>query len=312
MQQHPDLLVGIESSDDAGIFKLNDDLALVQTVDIITPIVDDPETFGKIAAANSISDIYAMGATPRTALNICCFPINKIPEKFLEQILWGACQVLEESGCLVLGGHTIEDEEVKFGLSVSGFVHPNKILRNNTGKPGDILVLTKPLGTGIVSTAIKAGMASEQDASEIYRSMTTLNKTASEIIGSVGANACTDVTGFGLIGHLMEMVSNTELGVEIESEKIPFFSSVFEHLENGMLPGGAGANQKYYSKYVEVGSSVNDLIVSGMYDPQTSGGLLAAVPQKNIDKLIKEFSERNLFFSLIGTFNRNQEKIKIL
>lgn len=303
------MLVGLESSDDAGVIKLDDERALVQTVDFITPIVDDPYYFGRIAAANSLSDVYAMGGTPLTALNICLFPVTKLESENLKRILAGALSAVVEAGAFLVGGHSIEDKELKFGLSVTGIVHPKGIWRNNTPQNGNGLVLTKPLGTGIISTAIKAGMADEKDEAEIIVSMSSLNKTASEVAKKYSPSACTDVTGFGLIGHLSEMISGSGKGALLKSSEIPLFSSVLEHASSGMIPGGAGANKKTFECRVDCSTKIDDLVYDILFDPQTSGGLLLSVADPN--GFIEELASKGIKAWSIGEINDNSERIEI-
>ncbi len=302
-------MVGIESSDDAGVIKLNEETALVQTVDFITPIVDDPYSFGRIAAANSLSDVYAMGGEPLTALNVCLFPVAKLKSGVFRKILAGALSAVEEAGAFLIGGHSIDDKELKFGLSVTGIVHPNYFWRNNTPESGCGIVLTKPLGTGIVSTAIKAGMSDEKDEAEIVLSMSFLNKTASETAKKYFPSACTDVTGFGLIGHLSEMLGGSGKGALIKSSEVPLFSSVLEHASSGMIPGGAGANKKAFGCQVDRFSKVDDLIFEILFDPQTSGGLLLAI--KDARGYIEELASKGVKGSLIGEITENKGRIEL-
>lgn len=304
------VLSGIESSDDAGIYILNGETALVQTIDFITPIVDDPFSFGRIAAANSLSDIYAMGGTPLTVLNVCCFPVGKLEKAVFIEILKGAMSAVDESGAFLVGGHSIEDKELKFGLSVTGQVHPSKLWKNNTPKAGDSLVLTKPLGTGIISTAIKAGIASEADVEEIVASMSALNKIAAETAKKYFPSACTDVTGFGLIGHLSEMITGSGTGAEVQTCMVPLFSSVLDHASSGMIPGGGGANKKAYGCSVNVKGGIDDLIFEVLFDPQTSGGLLMAL--SDADNYVEDLVEKGLKASVIGRFTDRKGKIELV
>ncbi len=247
-------MVGLDTSDDAGVYLLNDEVALVQTVDFFTPIVDDPFTFGEIAVANALSDVYAMGGTPLTALNLVAFPIKTLSPSILIEILRGGLSKMGEAGVALVGGHTVEDPEVKYGLAVTGLVHPNKILTNAKAAPGDQLVLTKPLGTGIISTALKGGMASEDAVRKMVESMKALNRKASEWMLTFGAHACTDITGFGFIGHALEMVSASQVGMVIQSEDIPIFPEALEYARLGLIPEGAHSNRQFFSCRVEVGS----------------------------------------------------------
>ena len=230
----------MERSEDAGVYKLTDDLALVQTVDFFTPIVDDPYDFGRIAVANALSDVYAMGARPLTGLNVVCFPQAAMDFSILRKILEGGLDMMHEADVILLGGHTVDDPELKYGLAVTGVVHPAKVVHNNTARPGDVLVLTKPIGTGIISTAIKSGTASPAAIKRITDSMTSLNRPASEAMAALGAHACKDVTGFGLLGHAAEMLEGAQVGMEIDSAAVPLFPETKEYYEKGCVAGGLG------------------------------------------------------------------------
>jgi len=294
-------LVGLETSDDAGVYQLNDEVALVQTVDFFTPIVDDPFIFGQIAVANALSDVYAMGGTPLTALNLVAFPIKVLASSILKEILRGGLSKMEEAGVALVGGHTVEDPEVKYGLAVTGIVHPNKIITNAKAEPGDRLVLTKPLGTGIIATALKGGMASDGAVQKMVESMRVLNRKASEWMKAFGAHACTDITGFGFIGHAMEMVSASQVGMVIQSKDIPIFSEAIEYARLGLIPGGAHANRDFFSCRVEVHSNVPDLLVDILYDPQTSGGLLISLPSHEAERLVEALKkEGNIDSCIVG------------
>ena len=307
------MLVGLETSDDAGVYRLNDEMALVQTVDFFTPIVDDPFTFGQVAAANALSDVYAMGGTPLTAMNLVAFPIQTLSSSILKEILRGGLSKIDEAGVALVGGHTIEDQEIKYGLSVTGIVHPDKILSNAKAVVGDKLVLTKPLGTGIISTALKAGMASEKAVKEMVESMIALNQKASERMKTFGAHACTDITGFGFIGHVLEMVTASRIGMVIDSKKIPLLSGVMEYAGLGLIPGGTYSNRRFYSCRVEVDSSVSNLLMDILYDPQTSGGLLISLPPGQAGALVEALEkEDGVHSSIIGEVVSEPEgKIRI-
>ena len=294
-------MVGLETSDDAGVYQLNDEVALVQTVDFFTPIVDDPFTFGQIAAANALSDVYAMGGTPLTALNLVAFPIKALSLSILKEILRGGLSKMEEAGVALIGGHTVEDPEIKYGLSVTGIVHPNKILTNAKAKVGDQLVLTKPLGTGIISTALKGGMASEDAVKRMVESMITLNRKASEKMRTFGANACTDITGFSFIGHALEMAIASQVGMVIQSKNIPIFQEAMEYSRLGLIPGGAHSNRQFFSCRAEVHSNVPALLIDILYDPQTSGGLLISLPTDGAKRLVETLkTEGDLYSSIVG------------
>jgi selenide, water dikinase len=283
----PNLIVGMEHSEDAGVYKLRDDLAIIQTVDFFTPIVDDPYTFGQIAVTNALSDVYAMGGTPLTAMNIVCFPVNEMDISILREILLGGLDKMREAGVLLVGGHSVEDNEPKYGLSVTGVVHPDKVLLNRGGRVGDRLILTKPLGTGIVSTALKGGMAEEALVAKSVAVMTTLNKTATELmVNTPGVHACTDISGFGLLGHAAEMVEGSDVGMVIQSSCVPFFPEIREFVETGIVPGGLYRNKAYRESIVEIGHDCPDWMVDIFFDPQTSGGLLIAVSAEQAETLV--------------------------
>jgi selenide, water dikinase len=284
----------MERAEDAGVYKLNDTLALVQTVDFFTPIVDDAYDFGRIAAANSLSDVYAMGGKPLTALNIVCFPKDTMEFSVLRDVLRGGLDMMHEAGVILLGGHTVDDPELKYGLSVTGTVHPDKVVHNNTAKPGDRLILTKPLGTGIISTAIKRGAASKTAIDAVTKSMTTLNKKASELMVEAGANACKDITGFGLLGHAAEMIAGTKVSMVVDSKAVPVFPEAVEYALAGMVPGGTGRNQDYRADVVDVNKDVPGYLLNILFDPQTSGGLLIAAPEKKAPQLLNELHEAGL------------------
>jgi len=270
-------------------------------VDFFTPIVDDPFTFGEIAVANALSDVYAMGGTPLTALNLAAFPIKTLSRSILIEILRGGLSKMGEAGVALVGGHTVEDPEVKYGLAVTGLVHPDKILTNAKAAPGDQLVLTKPLGTGIISTALKGGMASEDAVRKMVESMKALNRKASEWMLTFGAHACTDITGFGFIGHALEMVSASQVGMVIQSKDIPVFPEALEYARLGLIPGGAYSNRQFFSCRVEVGTNVPALLVELLYDPQTSGGLLISLAAVEAERLVATLrKEENIDSRIVG------------
>ena len=303
---HPNVLVGTESSDDAAVYKISEEHALVQTIDFFTPVVDDPYDFGAIAAANALSDIYAMGAKPVFALNIVGFPEETLPMEVLEQILLGAQDKTHEAGIPILGGHSVEDPEPKFGLVVSGLVDPKKVIKNQGAMPGDVLVLTKPLGTGIITTAIKRGLVEPDLEKEVVTVMSTLNKKAAEIMLQFGPHACTDITGFGLLGHLAEMLRNTEVSAELEMNKIPFIREVKNLAAAGTIPGGSYNNLEFVSEEVSFNglSKINQLLLA---DAQTSGGLLIALNPVDAATFIDRFNaESNIKACVIGKILRKQ------
>jgi selenide,water dikinase len=277
----------MERVEDAGVYKLTDELAIIQTVDFFTPIVDDPFTFGQIAAANSLSDVYAMGGKPLTAMNIVCFPIQTMDVSILREIMLGGLEKMREADVVLVGGHSVDDQELKYGLSVTGSIHPQKILRKEGSKPGDRLILTKPLGTGIISTAVKAEMASKEAASLISKSMSTLNRKASKVMQEIGANACTDVTGFGLLGHAAEMVENTDVGMVIYAEAVPVFPEVEELMAMGLIPGGLYRNRGFRKSIVEFQPDVSQFRMDILFDPQTSGGLLISVSEDKAQHILE-------------------------
>lgn len=281
------------TADDAGVYKISDDLALIQTVDFFTPIVDDPYDFGRIAAANALSDVYAMGGVPKTALNLVAFPLKSMDMAVLRKILAGGIRILEESGTVLLGGHSVEDDELKYGLSVTGFVHPDRILTNQGLKPGDRLILTKPLGTGVMNTAVKAALASRDQIHEITELMAALNRDAAQVMARFPISACTDVTGFGLLGHLAEMVSGTPAGVRIFSDQVPLISGALEFAEMGLVPGvrsGTVSSGGMVSVADRVGPALRDLL----FDPQTSGGLLMGCPEKQARNLLMALHDQGI------------------
>jgi selenide,water dikinase len=310
----PRVLVGLDTSDDAGVYQLNDEVALVQTVDFFTPIVDDPFTFGQIAVANALSDVYAMGGTPLTGMNLVAFPIKTLSLSILKDILLGGLSKMEEAGVALVGGHSIDDPEIKYGLAVTGVVHPNKILTNAKATAGDKLVLTKPLGTGIISTALKARMASEEAIRKSVESMVALNRTASEWMKKFGAHACTDITGFGFIGHALEMATASRVGMVVQSKAVPVLPEAMEYAKSGLIPGGAYSNRDFFSCRVEVHSGVLALLVDLFYDPQTSGGLLISLPSDEAKELVATLKkEKNIDSCIVGEVVKEPPgKIQIL
>ena len=287
----PNLIVGLEHVDDAGVYKLSDDLALIHTIDFFTPIVDDPYTFGQIAVANALSDVYAMGGKPLTAMNVVCFPIHTMDISILQEILRGGLDKMREAKVILVGGHSVEDAELKYGLSVTGTIHPEHIITNSGAKPGDKLILTKPLGTGIINTAIKAKMASKQSIAKVTQTMTTLNNVASEIMQVVGVNSCTDITGFGFLGHACEMLQESAVGMVIHASLIPFFSEAEDYAKTGLIPGGTHRNRKFRSHQIETDPGLSPEMIDILFDPQTSGGLLISVTQEKADELLNRLKK---------------------
>ena len=307
------VLVGKESSDDACVYSLTDDLALVQTLDFFTPIVDDPYYFGAIAATNALSDIYAMGAKPIFALNIVGFPQNRLPLTILEEILRGAQDKAKEAGINILGGHSIDDNEPKYGMVVSGVIHPDKIMQNIGAHNGDMLILTKPIGTGIISSAVKKGVVSDKTRDFVTQQMATLNRIASETMLKYDVHAATDVTGFGLLGHLREMVMNTEVGAELDFNKVPFFDDARKFATAGIIPAGSKNNLKWVNDDIIFDAQLSDVDKILLADAQTSGGLLIAVNPNEADELLSELLNKGLKASLIGKFSdANPGKIRVL
>ena len=291
----PALLVGTETADDAGVYQLRPDLAIVNTVDFFTPIVDDPYMFGQIAATNSLSDVYAMGGVPVTALNIVCFPKGKMDIQVLGEVLRGGADKVIESGCVIVGGHSIIDEEIKYGLSVTGTVHPDRILRNIGGREGDVLILTKPLGTGIATTALKRGNASEASIEQAVASMATLNKYAADVMNDYDVHACSDITGFGLLGHGLEMTSDGTVSIVFEAARLPVFHDVARLAEaGGNLTGGCKRNREYLDGKTVIEDTVSEALAEVALDPQTSGGLLIAVAEKDGERLVKALVDRDV------------------
>lgn len=303
------LLVGIETSDDAAIYKVTDDIALIQTVDFFTPIVDDPYMFGQIAAANSLSDVYAMGGEPKIALNIVGFP-NCLDPSILGDILAGGADKVKEAGAVLVGGHSVQDDEPKYGLCVSGFVHPNKIYKNYGCKPGDVLILTKQVGSGIVNTAIKAEMASAKAIKEVETAMASLNKKAKEVVDDYPVNACTDITGFGLLGHCVEMAEASEVTFELNVHDIAYFDEAEAYAKMGLVPAGAYKNRGYSEMKVEM-SRIEEHFIDLLYDPQTSGGLLLSVEPQYVEAIMEEFEKKRLDtkVSIIGTVSEKSDKL---
>jgi selenide,water dikinase len=289
----------MERAEDAGVYKLSDELALIQTLDFFTPIVDDPYSFGQIAAANALSDVYAMGGQPLTAMNIVCFPQKTMDMSILTDILKGGLERMHEAGVVLVGGHSVEDTELKYGLSVTGTIHPDRVVLNNGARAGDRLILTKPLGTGIISTAIKGDMASEKAVASIVKSMTTLNNKASEQMQAVRVNACTDVTGFGLLGHACEMIEGTDVGMVIDSGAVPCFPEAKELAEMGMMPGGLYRNRDFRKNMVDIAESVPQYLADILFDPQTSGGLLIAVPEGKAANLLERLKKEDVTEAVI-------------
>lgn len=296
----PNLIVGIETSDDGAIYKITDEIAMIQTLDFFTPVVDDPYVFGQVAAANALSDIYAMGGEPKVALNIVAFP-NCVNPEILGRILKGGADKVKEAGAVLAGGHSIQDDEPKYGLSVTGFVHPDKIFKNCGAVPGDVLILTKPLGTGIVNTAVKADMASQDAMDEVIGVMTSLNKKAKQVAERHTIHSCTDVTGFGLAGHSLEMAEGSGVTIEFEMGKLPIQTEAAEYARMGLIPEGAYRNRAFTKGKVDEGETP-EYLLDLFYDPQTSGGLLICVPQQEAGMILDDLEKAGLdtAYGMIG------------
>jgi selenide,water dikinase len=303
------VLVGLERADDAGVYRISEDLALIQTVDFFTPIVDDPYWFGQIAAANALSDVYAMGGTPKTAMNLVAFPVKEMDLSVLRQIIQGGLDKLAEADVVLIGGHSIEDKELKYGLSVTGTVHPARVLTKKSLRPGDRLVLTKPLGTGIVNTAVKAGMASVELTDKVTRLMAALNRDAAVIMSDFNVSACTDVTGFGLLGHMAEMVCGSGMSVRVFSRQVPLLTEALEFASMGLIPAGAYKNREFRESMIEFAKTVERSRQDILVDPQTSGGLLIAVEGYQGDELVGALKDAGIHDAAqIGEIHKSPEE----
>ena len=309
-QHDPNVLVGFDHADDAGVYQIAPDQAIVQTVDFFTPVVDDPYIFGQIAATNALSDVYAMGGKPLTSLALVCFP-DKADLEILERILAGGLSKMIEAGCTVIGGHSIRDQETKFGYAVTGLVHPNKILANGGAQPGDALILTKPLGTGVISTAIKHGKAEPAWIDAAVQSMTKLNKQAAELIGSreYRVHGMTDVTGFGLIGHAREMALASNVTLRILSKDIAILPGALECIRSGQVPGGLKANREFAECVVGYESAISDELKTLLFDPQTAGGLLISIAEGDCEQLVVEMQASGIPARSIGKVTESQKPL---
>ena len=307
----PNLLVGFDKSDDASVYKINDELALVQTVDFFPPIADDPYLFGQIAATNALSDVYAMGGVPKLCLNIMAVP-EDMPRETVHQILRGGYDKVYEAGALITGGHSILDDEPKYGLAVTGFVHPDKLLSNSAARPGDVLVLTKPIGIGVLTSAAKADLLDEDTLAFANRMMTTLNKDARDVMVRHKVHSCTDVTGFGLLGHSFEMAQGSGCTVHIQSGNVPFHPEAWDLAAMGLIPAGAYRNRDFAQKGVTVRGDVSRTMQDLLYDPQTSGGLLMAVDAADADACLKELQDAIPNAAAVGYVTESEENWIIL
>lgn len=288
-----DVLVGFETSDDAGVFKLSENLALVQTIDFFTPVADEPEIYGRVAAVNSLNDVYAMGGTPLSALSIVCFP-QKGDWDVLGEILRGGQMALNEENVVVIGGHSVDDQEIKFGYAVTGIIEPDKIVRNSGAKPGDVLILTKPIGTGVISTGIKFGKASQKAKEAAQKTMTISAREASKVMQKLGANGCTDITGFGLLGHAFEMAKASKVKFIIEAEKVEFLPDVLDLIEQKMLTRGDKNNRVYVGETVKFSDNITKEMQSALFDPQTAGGLLISLEEDKAQIFLDEIKDAKI------------------
>ena len=288
------VMIGLDRADDAGVYKISDDLALIQTVDFFTPIVDDPYWFGQIAAANALSDVYAMGGEPKTAMNLVAFPVDEMDLSVLREIIQGGIDKLAEAGVALVGGHSIQDKEIKYGLSVTGVVHPDDVLAKKAVQPGDRLILTKPLGTGIINTAIKAEMAASDLTERVTRLMAALNRDAARIMRGFDVNACTDVTGFGFLGHLAEMIEGAGVGARVAAHSVPIIAEALEFASMGLIPAGAHNNRLFRENMIDIADGVPRERMDVLFDPQTSGGLLISANRDAADDLVQALKEEGV------------------
>ena len=305
----PELLVGNETSDDAGVYKLTDSIALIQTVDYFTPVVDDPYMFGQIAAANSLSDVYAMGGEPKTVLNIVGYPVKKLGPDILAEMMRGAADKVKESGAVTIGGHSVDDEEPKFGLSVTGIAHPDNIWKNVGAKPGDVLVITKPIGVGILTTGIKRNAVTPEQEKAVTETMALLNKSAAEALKPFHPTAVTDVTGFGLLGHGSEIARGSDVTLEFTLSKVPVLDGTFELASQGVVPGGTKSNHEWLVNDVEYNDiSMDEQLI--LCDSITSGGLLVSLPASEADQYVEALQKAGLSYAIIiGQVTEKSDKL---
>jgi len=309
---YPELIADFRNSEDAGVYRLDGETALVQTLDFFPPIVDDPYTFGQIAAANALSDIYAMGGRPVTALSIVCFPVEKLDLSYLREIMRGGMDQLILARTALVGGHSLEDQELKFGLSVTGLIRPDRVLRNNTPRPGEAVILTKPLGTGTINTALRAGMASPESLEAATKSMVTLNKAAAEILADYPVSACTDVTGFGLAGHACEMISGSSAGLRLDMKGLRRFPGTEEYLAMGLIPAGTYRNREFRIGFIRNAGELSPLTLDLIFDPQTSGGLLFTLEPLYVPEILDRLRQAGLEPSLAGEITDAGETIEVV
>lgn len=306
-------MVGFDTSDDAGVYHLSDDLCLIQTADFITPIGNDPYLFGQVAAANSLSDIYAMGGKPISAINLCCFPAKGIDKQYLAEILKGGSDILHKAGAALLGGHTVKDEELKYGLSVNGVVKLSDIKRNSTARPGDKIVLTKPISTGVIIHAVKLKVLEESALSEITSSMTQLNDVSCRLMLEYGAHACTDISGFGLLGHLWEMASASGAGIRLQADAIPYFPVSLGMIKKDVKIGINSANRNFVGSNVSFAEGVSEQFRLLLFDPQTSGGLLITLPEEKADNLVQSLHKEGIHPArIVGEVFRSEPRIEVV
>lgn len=308
---YPNLLLDYSHAEDAGVYLINDDLAMVQTLDFFPPIVDEPFQFGQIASCNALSDIYAMGAKPKTAMSIVCFPDDTLDIGILREIMQGALHTLIEAETALVGGHSISDSDIKFGLSVTGFVNPKQIIKNNTPRDNDVIIITKPIGTGIINTVLKADMASQELINLSIKYMTQLNKKPAEIASKYDVSCGTDITGFGLLGHLVEIIQDSSLGALIQYNKISVLPEVLDFAKMGLVPAGAHNNKNYRSCYVNDFAKHPAEKMDILFDPQTSGGLLYGVAPQHADAMLKELTEAGIDAFICGKFSSEISKIEL-
>jgi len=300
IQSHPDLLVGMETADDAGVFRLTPEIALIQTVDFFTPVVNDPYTFGQIAAANALSDVYAMGGRPLTALNIVCYPSRTVPPEVLQAVLAGGLDKIHEAGALLVGGHSVDDPELKYGLAVTGVVHPDKVLTNAGARLRDKLILTKPLGTGVIATAMKGRLASPEAEAQAIQVMTALNRLPGACLENLAVHAVTDITGFGLLGHALEMAVASKVELTCAAHQVPVLPAAREYAAMGLLPAGSFANRRFCAKHLQAAPDIDPLLVDLFSDAQTNGGLLLAIPPDQAQALLECLQSHGIHPVLIG------------
>jgi len=308
----PNLIVGFDTADDAGVYRLRDDLALVQTLDFFTPIVDDPFDFGRIAALNSINDVWAMAGTPITAMAITCFPKKGVDPQILSQIMRGGLETLNQYGVTLVGGHSVDNEQIMFGYSVTGTIDPNKVARNSGARPGDVIILTKPIGTGVISTGIKKGKAAEIFVQKSVETMLSPGKYAAEAMREFGVKGATDVTGFSLLGHAWEMACASSVTIEIDSAAVPLLEGALELAAQGLLTSGDKTNREYVGSDVSIADSVDKNLVKLLFDPQTAGGMLIAIEEANSQTLLSRLKEQYPFASMIATvLEREPARLKV-